>query len=126
ILPRLQQAAPVYVAVQASLVVHGLPLPRGSSGEVVNASPAAVALKARLLARVQRYVDGLSMGEPVRFAEVMWAMMNEPGVTDVQDLLLVPSPLAPGVIPPGPGQNVTIKPTQIATFVDSDSLLQIV
>jgi hypothetical protein len=126
ILPRLQQAAPVFVAVQARLVVRGLPLPRGSSGDVINGSAAAVALKARLMERIQRYVDGLSMGEPVRFAEVMWAMMNEPGVTDVQDLLLIPAPLAPGVAPPGPGQNVTIKPTQIATFVDSDSLLQVV
>lgn len=126
ILPRLQQAAPVFVAVQARLIVRGLPLPRGSSGEVINASPAAIALKQRLMTRIQRYVDGLSLGEPVRFSEVMWSMMNEPGVTDVQDLLLVPSPLAPGVPPPGPGDNVTIRPTQVATFVDSDALLQVI
>jgi len=126
ILPRLQQAAPVFVAVQARLIVRGLPLPRGSSGEVINASPAAVALKQRLMARIQRYIDGLSLGEPVRFSEVMWSMMNEPGVTDVQDLVLVPSPLPPGVSPPGPGDNVTIKPTQVATFVDSDALLQVI
>ena len=126
ILPRLQQAAPVFVAVQARLIVRGLPLPRGSSGEVINASPAAIALKQRLMTRIQRYVDGLSLGEPVRFSEVMWSMMNEPGVTDVQDLLLVPSPLAPGVSPPGPGDNVTIRPTQVATFVDSDALLQVI
>ncbi len=126
ILPRLQQAAPVFVAVKARLLVRGLPLPRGSSGDVINASPAAVALKQRLMARVQRYIDGLGLGEPVRFSEVMWSMMNEPGVTDVQDLQLVSSPLAPGVSAPGPGDNVTIKPTQIATFVDSDSLLQVI
>jgi hypothetical protein len=125
ILPRLQQAAPVYIAIQAQLVVRGLSLPRGSSGEAINSSSAAAALKSRLLARVQRYIDGLSLGEPVRFAEVMWAMMNEPGVTDVQNLRLVPAPLAPGASVPGPGENVAIKPTQIATFVDTDAMLQV-
>jgi hypothetical protein len=126
IFPRVQQADPVHVGVAANLVVRGLPLPRGASGDVINTAPAAVALKARLLARVQTYVDGLGFGEPVRFAEVMWAMMNEPGVTDVQDLVLERSPLAPGSPLPQTGDNVAIKPTQIAAFVDSDEHLRIV
>ncbi|TMQ07448.1 MAG: hypothetical protein E6J91_35435 [Deltaproteobacteria bacterium] len=126
VLPRVQPADPVYVAIQAQLVVKGLPLPRGVSGEVINASTAAVALKQRLLARVHAYIDGLDFGEPVRFSEVMWVLMNEPGVTDVRNLLLVPSPLAPGRKPPDVGDNVPIKPTQIATFVDTDTLLRIV
>ncbi|HEY0987406.1 MAG TPA: hypothetical protein VGD80_10160 [Kofleriaceae bacterium] len=126
ILARVQPADPVYVAIQGQLVVNGLPLPRGVSGEVINASPAAVALKQRLLARVQQYIDGLSFGEPVRFSEVMWALMNEPGVTDVQNLKLVPGPLAPGRAAPALGENVPIRPTQIATFVDTDELLRIV
>jgi hypothetical protein len=126
ILPRVQQANPVNVSLTARLVVRGLPLPRGSSGDVVNGSPAAQALKARLLARVGRYIGGLGFGEPVRFAEVMWSLMNEPGVTDVQGLSLVPSPLPPGALPPKPGDNVAVKPTQIAVFVDNDAGLTIV
>ena len=101
-------------------------LPRGSSGDVVNGSPAAQALKARLLARVGRNIGGLGFGEPVRFAEVMWSLMNEPGVTDVQGLQLVPSPLPPGAVAPKPGENVAVKPTQIAVFVDNDAGLTIV
>jgi hypothetical protein len=125
-LPRIVPANPVYVAVQGKLVIKGLQLPRTASGEVINASPSAVALKRRLLARVRAYVDGLDFGEPVRFAEVMWTMMNEPGVTDVKNLQLVPAPLPPGATPPRVGDNVSIKPTQIATFVDTETLLEIV
>jgi hypothetical protein len=126
IFPRVQQADPVHVGVKADLIVRGLPLPRGASGDVINTSLAAVALKARLLARVQAYIEALSFGEPVRFAEVVWAMMNEPGVVDVQGLVLEPSPLPPGAPPPRSGDNVPIKPTQIATFIDSDAKLTIV
>jgi hypothetical protein len=126
IFPRVQQADPVFVRVKADLVVRGLPLPRGSTGDVVNTSPAAIALKSRLLARVQSYVEGLSFGEPVRFAEVVWAIMNEPGVTDVQGLLLERFPLPPDGGQLESGDNVPIKPTQIAAFIDSDARLTIV
>jgi hypothetical protein len=126
IFPRVQHAEPVFVGVKANLVVRGLPLPRGSSGDVINTSPAAVALKARLLGRVQRYIEGLGFGEPVRFAEVIWAMMNEPGVTDVQDLVLESAPRPPGAPEPRSGDNVAIRTTQIATFIDSDAKLTIV
>jgi hypothetical protein len=126
--PRIQPADPVYVGIQANLVVSGLALPRGSSAAAINVSPPAVALKQRLLARVGAYIEGLGFGEPVRFAEVMATMMSEPGVVDVQDLLLlVPTP-PPGspTITPGVGDNVPIKPTQIATFVDTDTGLTII
>jgi hypothetical protein len=125
-LPRIVPADPVFVAIQGQLVVKGLQLPRSASGEIINVSPAAVALKQRLLARVQEYIDGLGFGEPVRFAEVMWAMMNEPGVTDVKNLVLVRSPVPPGTPDARVGDNVAIKPTQIATFVDTDSLLKVI
>src|ERR1044071_6564751 len=125
-LPRIVPASPVYVAIKGQLVVKGLQLPRTASGEVFNLSPSAVALKRRLLARVRDYVDGLDFGEPVRFAEVLWTMMNEPGVTDVKNLQLVPAPLPPGATAPAVGDNVAIKSTQIATFVDSGELLEIV
>lgn len=126
IMPRVQQADPVHVGVKADLIVRGLPLPRGASGDVINTSPAAVALKSRLLARVQAYIESLGFGEPVRFAEVMWAMMNEPGVVDVQGLVLEPSPQPQNAPAPVSGDNVAIKPTQIATFIDSDAKLTIV
>jgi hypothetical protein len=126
VLPRLQRANQVYVTIQGDLVVKGLPLPRGASGEVINASPAAVALKQRLIARVQTYVDNLGFGEPVRFSEVMWALMSEPGITDVQNLALAANPAPPNTTPPVERANIPIKPTQIATFVDSDLLLRIV
>jgi hypothetical protein len=124
--PRVQPADPVYVGIAANLVVKGLPLPRGSSNTVINDSPAAVALKQRVLSRVARYVDGLSFGEPVRFAEVMWAIMNEPGITDVQDLTLLRFPPSLRGAAPQRGENVAVRPIQIATFVDSDAELKIV
>jgi hypothetical protein len=126
IMPRVQQADPVYVSVQAGIVVRGLALPRGGSADAINNSSAATALKARLLNRIQRYIDSLRFGEPVRFAEVLWTMMNEPGVADVQDLTLIPAPRAPDAPLPRPGENVSILPTQIASFVDSDEFLRIV
>jgi hypothetical protein len=126
ILPNVQPADPVYVAIKADLVVKGLPLPRGASGDAINAASAAVALKRRLLDRVQKYIDALGFGEPVRFSEVMWALMSEPGVTDVRNLSLLPGSVPPGGADPAVGDNVTIKATQIASFVDSDQYLRIV
>lgn len=125
-LARVVPANPVYIAVSGKLVVKGLQLPRAANGQIINLSPSAIALKSRLLARVREYVDGLDFGEPVRFAEVLWTMMNEPGVTDVKNLQLVPAPLPPGATAPAVGDNVPVKPNQIATFVDTDTLLEIV
>lgn len=135
---RVQQADQVFVGISARLVVKGIPLPRSSiqAGTVDNA-PAAIALKQRLLQRVRRYVDGLGFGEPVRYAEVMWALMNEPGIADVQDMALLryPPQFGQGASQAPPlidfhrgasGENVAVRATQIATFVDSDTQIRIV
>ena len=134
---RIEQAELVFVAISARLVVTGIPLPRSSQTGSVNQSPAAIALKERLLQRVRRYIDGLGFGEPVRFSEVTWAIMNEPGIADVQDLRLLRFPpsfgqgatQAPGLddfYRGDPGENVAVRATQIAAFVDTDAELRIV
>jgi hypothetical protein len=103
----------------------------------VNGSSAAAALKARLLQRVARYVDELSFGEPVRSSEVVWSLMNEPGVADVNDARLVRHPptfesvdfevdqLDPSVQELGCGANVELQVNQIARFVDDPGRLWI-
>jgi len=116
--------------------VRGLPLPSGPAASV-NASEPARALKARLLRRVRSYVDGLQFGEPVRHAEVTWALMNEPGVADVRNLQLLRYPpgfdtidfsVAPGA--PHPEQleccdNVELQANQIPVLVEDDAGLAI-
>ena len=52
----------------------------------------AVSLKKRVLDRLQRYIDGLKFGEPVRASEVIWSIMNEPGLADALDLQLLRFP----------------------------------
>jgi hypothetical protein len=137
IFPLVEQADEVGIGVAADLVVRNLPLPSGSP-DVVNASPAAAALKERLLLRVARYVDELGFGEPVRFSEVMWALMNEPGIADVQNLRLLRYP--PGfdsvdfgetqAQPPpeelGCEENVELQVNQIPLLVDRADRLRIV
>lgn len=95
IYPALREAQEVGVGVAAKLVVHGLPLPVGNAA-TVNGSAAAEELRKRLHARLQRYVDGLKFGEPVRVAEVIWALMSEPGIADARDVRLVQFPEGPG------------------------------
>lgn len=137
IFPRIEPAEEVGVGVSAELVVRGLPLPSGSRA-TVNASQAAVDLKARLLERMRRYVEALGFGEPVRAAEIVWALMNEPGVSDVQSLRLIsypPSfdaldlgqPVAPGAIDTlSCGTNAVLQANQIAVFIDDPSRLVII
>jgi len=125
-LPRLVPAAQVYVAMRGQLLARGAQLPRDPRGNVIDDSPPVVALKQRLFARVREYIDSLDFGEPVRFAEVLWTIMNEPGMTDVKNLALVPDPLPPGTSPPASGTNIAIQPTQIATFIESEELLTFV
>jgi hypothetical protein len=74
---------------------------------------------------VARYIDALDLGEPVRFAEVMWAIMSEPGVADVRNLKLQRYPPSVEDSAPGEGGNVAVRPTQIATLVESDSKLRV-
>lgn len=136
IFPRVEQAEEVAIGIRCELVVRGLPLPSGPAASV-NASEPARALKARLLRRVRSYVDGLQFGEPVRHAEVTWALMNEPGVADVRNLQLLRYPpgfdtidfsVAPGA--PHPEQleccdNVELQANQIPVLVEDDAGLAI-
>jgi hypothetical protein len=132
----VQQADQVFIAIKAKVVAQGLPLPRGAGGALID-SPAANDLKQRLLRRVADYVDQLAFGDPVRYAEVMWAMMNEPGVTDVVDLHLLRfpplNPQAASVVlghsgfqemPIGVG--ISVAALQIATALNDDTQLVIV
>jgi hypothetical protein len=137
IFPNIEVAEEIGVGVEAKLVVKGVPLPVGPKA-AVNASAAAVALKQRLLARLRRYVDTVQFGEPVRASEVVWAMMNEPGIADVTELKLLRFPAAFASISfsnaPLPsdvqkfdcGQNLNLQGNQIAGFVDNDSGLEII
>jgi hypothetical protein len=133
IFPRVVQAEEIAVGIAADLVVRGLPLPAGPRS-VVNASPEALELKRRLLERVRRYIDGLQVGEPVRAAEVTWALMSEPGIADVRKLrlLVYPPELTSGAVSPPPprelacGDNAELHVNQIAVLVDDGAGLVIV
>lgn len=137
IFPRVEQAEQLGIGIAAELVVRGLPLPSGSRA-TVNDSPPAAALKQRLLRRVGQYVDGLGFGEPVRTSEVIWAIMNEPGVADVRRprLLRYPSgldavdfaatPVPTGVEELDGGANVELQVNQIPVLVEDDSRMTIV
>jgi hypothetical protein len=134
IYPRVQEAHRVFVGIAADLVVTGIPLPRTSTG-VINDSDAAKNFKKALLDRVQRYVDALDFGEPVRFSEVTFALMGEPGLTDVRNLKLLRSPPRLGEVQQlggrsfsalPVGENLTVGLSEIATFVDDFALMRIV
>jgi hypothetical protein len=131
IFPSVVEATQIGIGVQAKLVVQGLPLPTGSA-QTVNASAAAGALRQRIYARLKQYIDNLAFGQPVRASEVIWSIMNEPGVADVLELRLRRYPqdlnamtfddaVAAGsyaVI--GGGENVDLQYNQIPVFVDID------
>ncbi len=134
IYPRVQEAHRVFVGIAADLVVTGIPLPRTSTG-VINDSDAAKNFKKALLDRVQRYVDTLDFGEPVRFSEVTYALMGESGLADVRNLRLLRSPPRFGEVQQlggrdfgelPCGENLTVGVSEIATFADDDALMKIV
>jgi hypothetical protein len=136
IFPNIQEAEEVGIGISGNLVVQGLALPTGSTA-TVNASQAAVDLKKRLLKRLQLYVDTLGFGEPVRAAEAIWALMNEPGIVDVQEPRLLRYPpgfdavdftLGAGARPEQfpSGENVELQANQVPRFVDDPSRLVIV
>jgi hypothetical protein len=132
IFPSVVEAVQIGIGVQANLVVQGLPLPSGSS-QTVNASAAAAALRQRLYTRLKQYIDGLTFGEPVRASEVIWTIMNEPGVADVLDLVLRRYPqdlnamtfdqavVAGSYASIGNAENIQLQSNQIPVFVDVDS-----
>lgn len=134
IYPRVQEARRVFAGIGADLVVTGIPLPRTSTG-VINDSDAAKNFKKALLDRVQRYVDTLDFGEPVRFSEVTYALMGEPGLADVRNLRLLRSPPRLGQVKQLGGRdfselpcgdNLTVGVSEIAMFADDFALMKIV
>lgn len=137
IFPNVEQAEEVGIGISGGLVVTGLAIPSGSSA-TVNASPEAGDLKRRILRRLTLYVDNLGFGEPVRSAEAIWAIMNEPGVTDVREPRLLRYPPSFSALDLGAGAatfdaeempcgaNVKLQVNQIPRFVDDPSRLTIV
>jgi hypothetical protein len=138
IFPRVEQVGEVGIGIQADLSVKGLPLPAGTPA-TVDASAPALALKIRLLDRVRTYIDSLEFGEPVRVAEVIWAMMNEPGVADIANLRLLrypphfdavdfstPGSAATDIQTLGYGENVALAVDQIPVLVDDPTRMKIV
>lgn len=135
ILPKIEQAALIGIGMGCIITVGGLPIP-GGTPKAVNDSPEAVDLKGRIFDRIRRYVQGLSIGEPVRYAEVLWAIMEEPGVIDAKQLRLrrYPPTLAGTNFAASTDdavqefvseQDVPISPGEIADLVDSLELLVI-
>lgn len=137
IFPRVERAEEIGIGIEAKLVVQGLPLPTGPAA-TLNNSAAVTALKARLLVRLRRYIDGLRFGDPVRAAEVVWVLMNEPGIADVHDFKLLHYPpgfdsvdfgsdaALPDIQKFDCGQNVRLQSNQIAVFVDDLSGLVVI
>jgi len=120
IAPSIEQAAQVGIGFRARITVEGA---------VGTQQPAtATALLARITDRVRRYVGRLRIGEPVRYSEVMWAIMNEPGVTDARELKLVryPPQLTASIVGGeqgyGPqefavGEDAAVGPAEVAVLV---------
>lgn len=123
IYPALREADEVGVGVSAKLVVKGLPLPTGPAA-TVNGSAAAQELRKRLHARLQRYVDGLQFGEPVRVSEVIWAMMSEPGIADARDVQLIQFPAEPQFTLSGGSYGSTATPALQSLAVGANLQLQ--
>lgn len=139
VFPEIRMAEEVGVGIAAKLVLRGEPLPAGDSASV-NASAAADEFKDRLIERVRGYVRGLRLGEPVRVAQVNWAMLNEPGLEDVLDLRLaraLPSTttldfnasITAAKVRDATlleeGENLTLTRDQVAVFLDDPSGLVI-
>ncbi|MCM2422895.1 baseplate J/gp47 family protein [Streptomyces sp. RKAG293] len=130
--PHIEKVGQVGIGFRCRISVDGLPVPVGDPA-AMNAAPEAVALKARILDRVRRRLQTLAVGEPVRYSEVLWAVMEEQGVTDARALRLrrYPPPL-PAVSLTGPGdgtesgpheygaeEDAAVGPAEIALLVDS-------
>lgn len=136
IFPKIMPAVEVGVGVRAQLVVRDYPLPTGPKN-VVNASTQAIDLKQRLMARLQRYINNLAFGEPVRASEIIWALMSEPGIVDAVELKLLRYPPNFEAVdfqqsPPlnqaqivDQGKNINLQAHEIPVFVDDPSQLEI-
>lgn len=136
VFPNILQATEIGVTIHADLTVEGLPVPAGTP-DTINADPEAIALKGRILTRLRRYVSGLSIGSKVRHAEIVWAIMEEPGVVDAKNVRLFRSPVqlssvdlsngpAGEVQDPRPGDDVTIGQSEVASLVEDLDPLRII
>lgn len=138
IAPNIERAGQVGVAFSARLIVDGLPVPSTRLAVASGGSAEIAALLGRINDRVRRYVARLRIGEPVRFSEVMWALMNEPGVSDARDIRLLryPPTLADldlsgsggGLTPTRYkcGQDVEIGPAEVAVLVADPDEIEVV
>ncbi|WP_033262864.1 hypothetical protein [Amycolatopsis vancoresmycina] len=135
IFPDVVRAEQVFFTVDVDVVTSGLPLPSGSLASR-NLSPAALALKQRLAARLRGVVDGLTLAEPVRAAALSAALMAEPGIVDVNGLQLVRFPRSIDAVGSGGedntapeeldvDENLIVGADQIAVFVDSPGRLTV-
>ncbi|MFG3497634.1 baseplate J/gp47 family protein [Streptomyces sp. NPDC047928] len=125
--PNVDRASEVSVGFTCKISVEGLPIPAGRP-ESAAVSPEAAALKGRILDRVRRHVQALGMGEPVRYSEILWSAMEEPGVVDTRALRLrrfpAQLPFEPAD-PPRPFQELTaeedieVSPKEVARLIDS-------
>jgi hypothetical protein len=133
---RIEPATEIGVGFTCQVRVEGLPIPSGTPASV-DATPEALALKARIIDRVRRYTGGLLIGEPVRASEVVWALMEEPGVVDATAVRLVRRPglLADVDLVGDPTaaaedleaeEDVPIGPAEVASLVDDLVTIRIV
>lgn len=109
ILPKVEPAQLIGVGFSCDIAVEGLPIP-GGTPTAINDSPEAIALKSRILDRVRRYVQALGIGEPVRYSEILWAIMEEPGVVDAKQLRLTrfPAQLSSVTLVPGATSSTSV------------------
>ncbi|ONH34499.1 hypothetical protein [Protofrankia sp. BMG5.30] len=126
IAPSIEQALQVGVGLRVRLSLDGL------AASDTGTSAGTTALVGRIVDRIRRYVGRLRIGEPVRYSEAMWAVMNEPGVADARDLRLLryPPRLTDAVLGAGQpygvqefgvGEDVTIGPAEVPVLVTDPS-----
>ncbi|MFI5529918.1 baseplate J/gp47 family protein [Kitasatospora sp. NPDC051853] len=126
--------------------------PVGIHPQVVEADHIEVGLRARLITqpgydaqvlvgalteRLAADIGALALGGDVRYSQVMRALVEQPGVSDVQDLRLrrhPPTfgritlggvPFATGPVEAAPGENLAMGPTEIAVFTIDSALLDL-
>lgn len=126
--------------------------PVGIHPQVVEADHIEVGLRARLVTqpgydaqvlvgalteRLAADIGDLALGGDVRYSQVMRALVEQPGVSDVQDLRLRRCPpvfgritlggvpFATDPVEAGPGENLVMGPTEIAVFTIDSALLDL-
>jgi hypothetical protein len=97
----------------------------------------AQALLGALTERLVTDIGALTLGADVLFSQVMRAIVEQPGIADVQGLRLRRCPPAFGrvtlgqvafaadVVEAGPGENLEMGPTEIAVFGADSALLDV-